>query len=51
MIPLDDKLDAIETSLLIHEEGRMSDEELKKIAKALDGTSTIEEITDENILD
>ncbi|MCU7194961.1 hypothetical protein GMA43_11920 [Turicibacter sanguinis] len=47
MTTLDDKLEAVKTSLIAHGEGRLSDEELKKLAKVIDRTPTIEEEDDE----
>ena len=43
MTTLDDKLEAVKISLIAHGEGRLSDEELGKLAKVIDRTPTIEE--------
>ena len=47
MTTLDDKLEAVKTSLIAHGEGRLSDEELKKLAKVIDRTPTSQEEEDQ----
>ncbi len=47
MTTINDKMEAVKTSLLAHEQGRLSAEELHKLAKVIDCVPTVEEIGNE----
>lgn len=47
MTTTDDKMEAVKVTLIAHGEGRLSDEELGKLAKVIDRTPTIEEDEEE----
>lgn len=47
MVTTDEKINAVKITLVAHEQGRLSDQELNKLAKVIERTPTVEEDTEE----
>lgn len=47
MVTLNEKLEAVEVSLTAHDEGRLTDYELKKLSKVIDSVKTSDDDEEE----
>lgn len=43
VVTMNEKLEAVEVSLIAHEEGRLSDGELRKLSKVIDSVVTLDD--------